>query len=217
MVMSLVAQLFNLPPPDETILRLMPSLPAVPVQQLETIPAPTWWELTRSWLLWIFLGAVLVVAIIQYLRLHDDVFKAIRRAPGWNVLAWFWKFFGGVKTELEKIVEAARARLQRGRSAGASWGYMNLRRLDPRQRVRFFYLALVRRGAETGLSRSPAQTPREYAATLDRALPEAETDIDALTDEFIKARYTRAAVAPEEARQVKSWWERIKKMLQERK
>jgi len=215
-VLTFVSRLFNFPPPNPDVSRLLEE-PLFPLQPLDPTPMPSNWDVMRTTILWIFLAVVLVLAVVQYLRLHQDIFKALRRTPVWNILTWFWKIFGGVKIGIDKIVEAGRARLQRRRAASAAGGYMSLRRLDPRQRVRFFYLALIRRGAETGLTRSPDQTPQEYAATLDRALPEAEPDIDALTDEFIKARYTRAAVDAQEANQVKSWWERIKKVLQERK
>jgi hypothetical protein len=217
LTVTLILQIFNLPPPAQTIMRVMPSLPQIQTQQLETVPVPASWELARTILLWVALAAVLIFAVSQYAHLHRELFKGLRRGRGQNILAWFWRLFGGVKIGLDKIVEAGRARLQRRRSASSSYGYMSLRRLDPRQRVRFFYLALIRRGAESGLSRDAAQTPQEYAATLDRALPETAPEIDALTDEFIKARYTRADVDAQEASQVQSLWERIKKVLQDKK
>jgi hypothetical protein len=62
-----------------------------------------------------------------------------------------------------------------------------------------------------------SQTPAEFAATLDRALPDAEPDIDALTAAFVEARYSRHPVEPERANLVKATWERLRKAFRGKK
>jgi hypothetical protein len=96
---------------------------------------------------------------------------------------------------------------------GAAGGFLSLRRLNARQRVYYFYLALIRRGGEHGLQRSPSQTPYEYASVLEPALPAVNEDIEALTGSFMEARYSRHEVPPEKAGQVKRLWERIRQSL----
>ena len=93
---------------------------------------------------------------------------------------------------------------------------LRLRSLDPRQRIYFFYLAMIRRSAEQGLDRKPSQTPAEYAAALERALPTATEDIDAMTEAFIEARYSRRDVEPSRAESIKAAWARIRRALQTR-
>jgi hypothetical protein len=105
------------------------------------------------------------------------------------------------------------ARLE-GNRIFARPGWISLRGLDPRRRVLFFYLAMLRRGSEQGLSRRPSQTPSEYAVTLERALPDAEEDIDSITEAFVEARYSRREVDAQEADLVKATWGRIRRALQ---
>jgi hypothetical protein len=85
--------------------------------------------------------------------------------------------------------------------------------LTPRDRVQYFYLAMVRRGGQRGMPRKPSQTPREYAATLENQLPEVDDEIHSLTDAFLEARYSRHDVTPEQASLVQRIWDRIKATL----
>ena len=115
-------------------------------------------------------------------------------------------------------MEAGLARLRTLRTRPgltAPGGFLSLRRLDPRQRIYYFYLALVRRGSERGLARSASQTPYEFAARLETALPTVDTDIESLTDTFVEARYSRRAVPAEKANLVKATWARIRHALQQ--
>ena len=57
-------------------------------------------------------------------------------------------------------------------SRTGEWDFINLRRLTPRQKVLFYYLALVRRAKEAGIPRKDGQTPYEYARSLTSSLVE---------------------------------------------
>ena len=92
-------------------------------------------------------------------------------------------------------------------------GWISLRSLDPRRQIYFFYLAMIRRGGEQGLTRNPSQTPSEYAVRLKSALPSASEDIDLITDAFIQARYSHREVDPGQAESVKAIWGRIRSAL----
>jgi len=94
---------------------------------------------------------------------------------------------------------------------------INLRRLPPRERVRYFYLATLRRAAQCGVERHPSQTPYEYAARLGRALPEAASDIDDLTDVFITAQYSPHICTENHVVQARRPWERLRRTLRSRR
>ena len=64
------------------------------------------------------------------------------------------------------------------------------------------------------MPRKPSQSPTEYAAALERALPEAVEDIDSITAAFVEARYSRNDVNPGDASAVKATWGRIRRALQ---
>jgi hypothetical protein len=75
---------------------------------------------------------------------------------------------------------------------------------------------MIRRGAEQGLTRTPSQTPSEYAVQLERSLPSAAEYIDSITEVFIQARYSRREVDARQADVVKAIWNRIRRALQEK-
>jgi hypothetical protein len=93
---------------------------------------------------------------------------------------------------------------------------INLRRLPPRERVCYFYLATLRRAAQCGIERHRSQTPYEYAARLERALPAAASDIADLTDVFITAQYSPHICTEDHVTQARRPWERLRRMLRPR-
>jgi hypothetical protein len=177
-----------------------------------------WVEVMRSVLFWMLFLILAGFALSQYLRQHEEVLNALRKIPGTKWLTKFWSWLQGAFQKAQKgIADTISANLQRLRPrrslAQAMGGWINLRRLGPRQRIFFFYQAFLRRSGESGLPRHPSQTPLEFASRLDSAIPEAEPDIDALTGAFVEARYTPRPVEPEKASRVKGYWEHFKKIL----
>lgn len=215
----ILAMMFGKEPPAPNEPLESPMLPEIPPEISGTAGTGLdWWEITKTVVFWaIFLGVVFF-AVRQYLRQHQEVFEKLRKLPAWRFLvqAWQWlqRLLAQAKSVLTDVVEAGRERARElavWQGFGAGW--MNLRQLDPRQRIYFFYLALVRRAGEKGLPRGLSQTPDEYGAALQAALPAAGEDIHALTQAFIEARYSRQPVESEKASRVESAWERIRKTL----
>jgi hypothetical protein len=196
---------------------------------LPTLPAPTDYamtssallELFKSILLWGSLAAILIFVLVHFVRQHDELLAALRksRITNWLLLAWQWLYRNVTKTS-EGI---SRAIAEGWKSIASRWegkrilsppNWISVRLLDPRRRIYFFYLAMVRRSAEQGLPRTPSQTPAEYAAKLQNALPAAGQDIESITESFIQARYSRQPVDITQANLVKATWERIRRALQ---
>ena len=229
LTLALVLLLFSLPfllfgstPPflSRSAPLPLPTLPTQPVLPTETSAI---WELIRSVLLWGALIVILVFAFIQFVRQHGGIRAVLRksRITNWLILAWQW---------LSGNVDKTRGSLSR--AIGAGWrsivsrlegkgllpgvNFISLRSLDPRRQVYFFYLALVRRGGEQGMPRKPAQTPAEYAAALEKALPSATEDIDSITAAFVEARYSRQEISSVKAELVRGAWARIRRALQNR-
>lgn len=196
----------------------MPVLPTQPVQQPATGPAIP--EFVRSILLWGTLILILVYALIRFARQHDSVFTALRRTrlADWLARAWGWLYrnVGNARDGLSRVLtdgwQQLVARLDGNRVQPRS-GWIRLRSLDPRRRIYFFYLAMIRRGSEQGLTRGPSQTPAEYAATLEKEIPSAGADIGSITQAFVQARYSRREVHDEDADHAKSTWDRIRRAL----
>jgi uncharacterized protein DUF4129 len=228
LVIMLVLILFSLPfllfgkgPSYKPSLPSPPPLPPLPAQTATHMNPSALLALLRSIFLWGALVAVILFALIHFVRQHETVLQALRRSriANWLILAWQWLYHNVDKTRLslsQVMADGWQNILSRleGRRILPESGWINLRSLDPRRRIYFFYLAMIRRGAEQGLTRKPSQTPSEYAVTLEKALPTAEEDIDSITEAFIEARYSRRGVDPSKAELVKTIWGRIRHALQ---
>lgn len=200
------------PPP----MPVMPPVgPELPVSSSEV------WALIRSILLWGALLGIILYAFIHFIRQHEEVLAALQksRVVNWLILAWQWLYrtADAARTNLSQAVvdgwQNFLARLEGTRGLPRP-GLLSLRALDPRRRIFYFYLAMLRRGGEQGLSRKPSQTPAEYAVQLEKALPLATEDIDLITGAFIQARYSRQEVDFKKADLVKATWGRIRRAFQ---
>jgi hypothetical protein len=228
LILSLVLLLFSLPfllfgqaSPFLNQLPAPPPLPTLPVEPASLATSSAVWALVKSILLWGSLLVILVFAFIQFVRQHGGLRAALRksRLTNWLILAWQWLYKNANKARgnlSRAIVDGWQnilARLEEKRILSPA-GLINLRSLDPRRRIYFFYLAMIRRGGEQGLTRKPSQTPSEYAVQLEKAVPSASEDIDSITEAFIEARYSRQEVDSGKAELVKAAWGRIRRALQ---
>jgi len=220
-IISLVFSLFGRTPGTIAPPPIQEKLPEIAAAAQAAAP-PDWWNTAKTLAFWAIFLLILLFALTQYLRQHDEILLALRKMAAqtrltrlWN---WLGKLFTNVQKGISRSLQAARERLRAavGASALPVGSYLSTRRLDPRQKITFFYLALIRRGGEKGLPRRPSQTPYEYASTLERALPEVEEDIDTLTQAFIEARYSPRPVETEQVNLVKNTWERLRKAFRKR-
>ncbi|HJX03717.1 MAG TPA: DUF4129 domain-containing protein [Dehalococcoidia bacterium] len=72
------------------------------------------------------------------------------------------------------------------------------------------YRQLLKWGAGRGYSRVISQTPQEYMAWLEQALPKAGEDLLCVTQCFMRTRYSMVMPTATELVQIKQSWERIK-------
>jgi len=143
------------------------------------------------------------------------------RITNWLVLAWQWLYRNVDKTRetlSQAIADGWQSLVSRmeARRVLPPTTLVRLRGLDPRRQIYFFYLAMIRRGGEQGVPRKPSQTPAEYAAALENALPSTEKDVDSITESFVEARYSRREVDGRDADMAKAAWGRIRAALRDR-
>ncbi len=220
---SLLAALFGFTPPER---------PQEPVQFEPPPPPPTnapatadpWWEIVKSILFWAVFLAVIVYALRQMLQQRQDWVAKLRQLPGLLALlqGWRWLFtrLRGLNRVVAERIAAGVRQLRAGRSRPASAAagrYVSLRRMSPRQRVVFYYLAMLQRGAQRGLPRETSQTPYEYERRLGADVPEVGEDVSAMTREFVEARYSQHDVTPDRAGVVRRYWDRIRDALRRRR
>jgi hypothetical protein len=181
----------------------------------------SWLELLASIIFWVIFVGVIGFAVLYYLQQRKDIWDYFRHAPFLKRLSRIWlsvrNWLRDVNQGIAAVVEASMQRirdLRSTRQGGESLiGFISLRRLTARQRVFFYYLAMLRRSRERGMPRHPGQTPYEYARQLSNRVPEAQDDVSSLTNVFVEAKYSLHEVTQQQAGRVRQSWERIKKML----
>lgn len=217
---SFLAQLFGFKVEESDSPATQPFAPPELPPEISTAAGPPWLELLKSLLFWLVFAGVVGFSLYQFVRQHEELLARLRQMPGasWLAKIWAWLRGGwrglnrGVRSVVQAGMERLRARQQK-QWAGGAGRFINPRRLSPRQRVYFFFLAMIRRGGERGLARKDSQTPYEYAAALEEALPEVDQEVASLTEAFVAARYARSEVDENQAGLVRRSWDRIRGAL----
>ena len=200
-----------------------PPQPVIPPRL--DVPAPPggplpWLELLKSTLFWVIFLGLILFSLFQFVKQRQDLWTKLRIAPGlaWLGAAWDWfkRWLRGVNREVSAAVRSRLQSIRRtaaGRALTEPWRFINLRRLSPRDRVLFFYLALVRRSKERGISRGESQTPYEYEKSLLSAFPDADEELAGITGAFVEARYSLHPIEEHQASKVRGWWQRLRRLL----
>jgi hypothetical protein len=185
------------------------------------IGPPDWFQILRSLLFWIIALGIVFYVVRSYLRDHPELLKRLTDLGLVRALSRMWRalgrWLGGWgETLRERIPRAWSLRLGRRRApSGESFGFFRLGALSPRERVLYFYLSVLHRAGQRGFPRRPAETPDEYRTTLRPNLPEAQAEMDMLTQAFVEARYSHHSVEREYARRVRDSWRQVKAALRE--
>lgn len=178
------------------------------------------WNLIKSIFFWAILIFLVVVALRQYISFNQDLAEELKGLKPLKWLSALWNRFKAAFKKANKSVGTfVQSSIMRLRSVGKSytsksdWDFINPRRLNPRQKIIFYYLALIRRAGEAGLPRKDGQTPYEYAHSLNSSLEEGQDGIKVLTESFIEARYSSHNIPAAAAHRVETLWETIQRIL----
>lgn len=192
--------------------------PILPPPETTTSNLPPWLGGLGFWLvaIAIVIGALAYVLGKQGIALN---WATLRRA--WQILLLRLRnWWQGVR----HLASSAQISFSRKGTSGAEeqarrqpWRFIRIGGLPPREKIRYFYLSTVRRAGEKGMTRRPSQTPLEFVQDLESAWPEAELDVEALTEAFVTARYDAVEISEPVAKDVQSIWERVKKALRGRR
>jgi hypothetical protein len=219
-VMLLVSSLFSfllgsprsaqVQPAEKPIADVLPALPA----------GVTWVTVLREIFFWVIAVLVLIYILRQILKFRLTILRAVRH---WAILVWILDRLRGWEKRLafwrkavSRAVQNSLLSLREDFTRRTGWeplGFVNLRSLTPRQSIRFYFFALLRRGAEQGAVRRPAQTPREYAAGLTATEESIGGELREMTLAFEEARYTSHEIGPDKARRVRKVWNTIRSKM----
>lgn len=181
--------------------------PAPPGTGPDVVPGS---EVIKSILFWTTFLGVMFFSIYYYFLRRTQFFQDMSKGTNLNWLRQFWKWLtGGLRGLQVQIQESLQQVVRHVRPLRpvAPWSFINLRRLSPREQVRFYYLALLRRA---DVPRQPSQTPLEYEAAMQHLPPD---DLHGLTDSFLEARYTPHPITHENVSLAKRFWDNLRKAI----
>jgi hypothetical protein len=175
-----------------------------------------------SSLFWAVIIFVTVVAVGFFLRDRGVRvnWQMVQRA--WHsFLAWvrtLWQDFSIQVDSIRQTVRQSRQKREKPETkpAPVRQSLVRINALSPRGQLRYFYLATVRRAGEQGVERQGNETPLEYARDLKDSWPQTETEVDTLTDAFVRARYSARNIEEAEASAVRRTWKQIRSHLRKR-
>jgi hypothetical protein len=159
---------------------------------------------------------VIAFVLYRYARDHPELWNALMT---FGPIRALYNFFIALLRRLSGWADAVRERLPRRsakpgkREASASSRFRWPRPRTPRERLLYYYLTALRRAGKEGYPRRAPQTPREYGEYLKPKLPEAHREVDALTQAFVEARYSRHPIEPDRVGRVRTVWQRVMEAL----
>jgi hypothetical protein len=134
----------------------------------------------------------------------DDGSDEVRESAG-----TFRDFWNDVSGFLKRLFGLAGKGARRGMDAMA--GVLHAGDSDPALTVRQIYGRLLHLAASHGAARRAEQTPFEYLPDMLTALSGAGEDATAITETYVRARYSCTPPASQQVLETRAAWERIRK------
>ncbi|MDI7274580.1 MAG: DUF4129 domain-containing protein [Anaerolineae bacterium] len=182
------------------------AIPTPPAQPVQPTPQQTGVPVAIQAVLWTIATLValaIVVLVVTGLQQRESEGETEEGRP----LAW--EEAGGEEGDL-----GARLRRLQGRLAA------RLRGVGPAPyalaTVREIYASLLRLASGEGVVRDDAETPYEFERRLDGAWPEAQAQVEALTDAYVRVRYGERRVGLDELEGLRAAWQRLREKVEER-
>ncbi len=175
-----------------------------------------WLEVAKTVGMWALALGMVIYALRNFLREHQGLparFGLLGTL--WRGAAAIWGAIRGLWTQAGRAGSAVRRAIERrvrDRAAPAGGGWRRRPR-GPRELVRYYYVSLVQRAERAGTPRRGSQTPEEYSRRLRERVPEAELDLEAVTEAFIEARYSDHPIDQDYAGDVRPHWESVRRAL----
>jgi len=181
--------------PETEALPAIPT-PAPPVVIPPQAPGATipWLAFLQSAIFWIIaLGAILYV-VYSYLKERPAILRTLKNfkmtrivQQWWHALRTWWR---RMRRTLRTKLPALSLNFLRRKPPHPDTRPARRKREALREQMFYDYLETLDRAREEGFPRRDAQTPYEYHQTLGPNLPDAHTELIALTEAFVEARYS---------------------------
>ncbi len=194
--------------------------PLFPESAPEARPTIPWLEAIRSLIFWLVALAMIWYLVKIYLNDHPELTELLTsfKPVGFmiNLLKQLWQQLRRlVRMGVGMIPKKVTLSEPEGETVASTrqWSWFGLRGLPPRQRILQYYLNILKRAESGGPVRKTGQTPYEYEPNLSQVVPDAQMEVKALTQIFVRARYSRENFDEEQVTRVKGQWQQIRQAL----
>ncbi len=168
---------------------------------------------------WLAIGILVIFALIFFMRdrgISMRNFSALDRILT-KLLKWLRELINSLKENAEKVTASftipGRYRFFGGRSKQEMWSFLRINSLSPRDQIRFYYLAAVRRAGQKGIRRLPGMTVDEFSEYLINAWPESEIDVRVVTEAFQLARYSQTDLGKRDLPPIREAYRKFRRRL----
>jgi ADP-heptose:LPS heptosyltransferase len=163
-----------------------------------------------------------VLAFMFFLRERNLAASGQTWRKWWTaVRQWWHSLWHNLTGQIESAAQALQSRrrqhpARKPRQHRSGRRLIRLNALSPRDQLRYFYLSTVERAGRQGVKRQKSETPLEYAQDLKENWPDAEIDVENLTDAFLQARYSPQPIEIEQVNPIKVHWKKLRGQLRRR-
>ncbi len=189
-------------------------LPPEPISDLP--PAEPGFPIIGT-LFWIIAIGVTIAAIAFFLNDRGIKIPMPNWRKVWSAITnWWnslWRIVVNQAVDLRDAVVTRLVRDEIEPDQNRPWRFIRLNSLNPRQKLRYFYLSTVQRTEQGELARDDSETPLEYAAELKEHLPQVAKEIDAVTAGFLQARYDDKEVTAADVAEIEPLWKTLRKSI----
>jgi hypothetical protein len=179
-----------------------------------------WFEVLKSVLFWGIFLAIVAYSVYHFFRERRGLFPGFEGRLLGRLFAWLrglWRRTRHWSAQARKTIVRRLSQRTGLQEPAGLLQVVRLSRLSPRQRVRYFYLSILRRADRIDHGRLPQQTPYEYGTRLAEDIPEVAPDMATLTQAFVEARYSQRSPDEQRANVIKKIWRRARAALARRR
>ncbi len=165
---------------------------------------------------WIILAVLLGYAAYLYLQERGVNFAWLHQFWARLVQAWrgLWTEFDEWRTSAVAASPGEEEEPQ-SRRGPRWWRRLQLGRMSPSERIRYFYLTTLDQAQEQGVGRKPGETPLRFAPRLEERISEVgDKPFSQLTEEFVEIQYAGRTVDDDSASYAQRLWQRIQQALE---
>jgi hypothetical protein len=225
-IMALIIALLSLFLPATT--QLSESAPLPPAEPLVMPPpapateASETLQIVGSSAFWAVAIVLTMAAFLFFLRERGISVNKEMWQQVWTAVTQWWRSLRkNVSRQMTTARQAIQARRQQRpdgilASLRPRQRFIRLNALSPRDQLRYFYLSTLERAGQRGVARQKSETPLEFAQDLKENWPDAEVDVETLTDAFLQARYSPQPIEVEQVNPVKEHWKQLRARLRRR-